>query len=166
MQQMLGQAVTEQCAVGQTGKGVVVQQSGHLQQLLHPLLDGALQIMQLARGVLGQLPLPAQGIGHLADFQTVEGLFQDQQLVAELDVLGQFVPGVVRERRAQGNLQVRVGLPQCLDGFQAIPARGHAHVGECHGVGTALRTCAGDQLQRVFTPVGGIEFELQASPGG
>ncbi|MNN07021.1 hypothetical protein D3C81_1198350 [compost metagenome] len=157
----LTQAITEQGAVGQLREAVVLQQVRDLEQFVHPRLDGPLKAEHLQRRVLRQLPFPGQGIGHLADFQTVERLFQDQQLIAELQPFGHRFPAVVAVRRAQGDLQVRVDTPQLLDGFQAIPAGRHAHVDKGEGVGIATGQCAIDQCQRFLALIGGVELEAQ-----
>src|ERR1700682_4607622 len=43
-------------------------------------------------------------------------------------------PVIVRMRRADDNLDVRVELPQALNGLQAVPPGRHAHIDECHRV--------------------------------
>ncbi|MNZ91300.1 hypothetical protein D3C78_1102790 [compost metagenome] len=157
----LGQPIAEQHAVGQLGEHVVLQQVGHLEQFLDALFDGAFQAAHFPRRILGQLPFPGHGAGHLADFQGVEGFLEDQQLIVELDPFGHGFPGVVRERRAQGDLQARVGLPQRLDGLQAVPARRHTHVGEHQRIGLAFGLGALDQFQRLLALVGRVDLELQ-----
>ncbi|MNI39670.1 hypothetical protein D3C73_938590 [compost metagenome] len=159
--QGLGQAVTEQGAVGQVSECVVLQQVRNLEQLVDPRLDGTLQAEHFQCRVLGQLPFPGQGIGHLANFQGVERLFQNQQLVAKLQPFGHRLPAVVTVGGAQGNLQIWIGTPQLFDGFQSVPARWHSHVGERQGIG--LSVCHGllDHFQGFLTLIGRVELEGQ-----
>ncbi|MNM82125.1 hypothetical protein D3C81_941480 [compost metagenome] len=159
--QRLAQAITQQCAVGQPCKGVVLQQMRHLEQFVYPCLDGLLKAQQLQRRVLCQLPFPGQGIGHLADFQGIERFFQNQQLVTELQSFGHGFPAVVGIGSAQGNLQVRVGIPQLFNGFQAVPAGRHTHVDESQGIGAAIGQCTFDQFQGFLALIGGVDLEGQ-----
>ncbi|MNF81601.1 hypothetical protein D3C84_638800 [compost metagenome] len=134
----------------------------HLEQLVNPRLDGLLQAQHFHRRVLRHLPFPGQGIGHLADFQAVEGLFQHQHLVAELQSFGHGFPGVIRKSGAQRDFQVRVGLPHLLDGFQAVPARRHAHVGEHQRIGATFSQCVFDQFEGFLPLVRRVELKRQA----
>ena len=137
-----------------------------LEQLLHAFLDGALQADHLEGRVLGQLPFPGQGAGHLADFQVVEGLFQDQQLVVVLQARFDGLEGIVGIGRAERDLQVGVHLPQLFDGVQAVPARGHAHVDKHHGVGRVGVQGLLDQRQGFLALVGRIQVKRLARRRG
>ena len=58
-----------------------------------------------------------------------------------------------------------IDFPDFRDRFDSIPARRHAHVHERHGVRPVLLQRALDDLQRLLTLRGKIQFELDLTPG-
>ncbi|MNF74838.1 hypothetical protein D3C84_568810 [compost metagenome] len=98
------------------------------------LLDRLFEQRHLQRRVFGHLPLGGQRAGHLADFDGIERFLENQQAVAEFQALVDVVPGIVGIGGAERHLQLRIDLPQPFDGFQAVPARRHAHVDEGHRI--------------------------------
>src|SRR6202140_1491677 len=74
-------------------------------------------------------------------------------------------PVVVRMRRANDNLDVRVELPQALNGLQAVPARRHAHIDECHRVRLLLLERLLDPRHTLLTLQGRVDLESRARRG-
>ena len=60
----------------------------------------------------------------------VERLLQQHEIVADAEPLRHRLPRVVRERRADDDLQRGIVLPEPLDGLDAVPARRHPHIHE------------------------------------
>ncbi|MNF85600.1 hypothetical protein D3C84_680000 [compost metagenome] len=130
----------------QDGRAVLHDDIG-VGQLPGAFLDGLLQQRHFQCRVFGHLPFGGQRARHLADFDGIEGFFQNEQAVAQFKTIGDVFPGIVRISGAQGYLQLGVGAPQPFDGLQPVPARWHAHVDEGHGVGQVVGQCRLDLVQ-------------------
>ncbi|MNY09015.1 hypothetical protein D3C86_1419040 [compost metagenome] len=121
----------------QDGRAVLHDDIG-IGQLPGAFLDGLLQQGHFQCRVFGHLPFGGQCARHLADFDGIEGFFQNQQAIAQLQALVDVFPGIVGIGGAKRHLQLGIDLPQPFDGLQPVPARWHAHVDEGHGVGQVV----------------------------
>src|ERR1700674_1969434 len=74
-------------------------------------------------------------------------------------------PVIVRMRRADDNLDVRVELPQALNGLQAIPPGRHAHIDECHRGRLLLLYRLPDPPHTLLTLQGRVDLESRARRG-
>ena len=142
----------------QNGRAVLHDDVG-IGQFPGALLDRLLEQRHLQLRIFGHLPLGGQRAGHLADFDRIERFLENQQTVAQLQAFVDVFPGIVGVGRAQRHLQLGVDLPQAFDGFQAVPARWHAHVDERHRVGHVVGQGRFDLVQRFEALEGRIEYE-------
>ena len=99
-------------------------------------------------------------MGQLQHFDIVERLLQNQQAVRATEPFGHLIPGIIGIGGADNDLEVRVGGPKPGDGFNAIPARGHANIHKRQGIRPAILQRACYQGQSLLALIGGIEDEV------
>src|SRR5213595_4258768 len=71
------------------------------------------------------------------------------------------MPAVVRVRRADHNLEIRVEFPEFYDRFEAIHPGRHAHIDECHCVGLAFIERGSYQRDAFLALICGLHREPQ-----
>lgn len=118
--------------------GAVLHDDVGVGQLSGAFFDRLFEQRHLQLCVFGHLPLGRQCAGHLADFDGIEGFFQNQQAIAQFQAFVDVFPGIVGIGGAKRHLQLGIDLPQPFDGFQPVPARRHAHVDEGHRIGHVI----------------------------
>lgn len=127
---------------------------------------GLLQLRQPPALAPQQLPLLGERVGHLTHLHALEGLVEDEQPLADAQPLHHLLPGVIRVRRAEDDLEVRVLPPEALGGLHAVHSRRHADVDEGQGVRPPLLQCGLHALQPLLSLEGGVHLEaIPLGPG-
>ena len=98
-------------------------------------------------------------MGQLQHFDVVERLLQNQQAVRATEPFGHLIPGIIGIGGADNDLEVRVGGPKPGNGFDAVPARGHADIYKSQRVRVAVLQRAFYQGKPLLALSGGIEHE-------
>ena len=83
--------------------------------------------------------LRVSALAHCRTSMGSKGFFRTSSLSEWPEPLDEIRPVVVRVRRADHDLHVRIDRPQMFDGLEPVPARGHAHVDEGEREGTSVR---------------------------
>ncbi len=142
MRDGLLQAVVQQDAIRQARQCIV---GGQMPQLLirgfqaaRARRDHLFEAQHMLSDQLVVFPFAAQRRGALQNLDRFGGFAQHQQLVGVAEPLHHLGPVVVGMGRTDDHLHVGIRRPQALDGFQAVPARRHAHVDERHRIRTTL----------------------------
>ena len=165
----LCQAIIQQYPIRQTRQGVVACQVPQLLvggfQPLGAGLHDMLQVLDLAAQGPLIVPLACQRVGALQHLDRLERLLDHQQLVGMIQTRYHLRPVVVRVRRADDHLHVRVDLPQALNGLQAVPTRRHAHIDERHRVGLILLERLLHACHTLLTLQGRVDLESRARRG-
>src|ERR1700683_2489135 len=98
-------------------------------------------------------------MGQLADLDRVERLFEDEQPIARIESSRYLRPRGVGIGGAEYDLQPWLFRPQAFGRLDAIPARRHPHVDECHGIGKTSTLRRTHLLEPLHSLEGGIHFE-------
>jgi hypothetical protein len=83
-------------------------------------------------------PLARERVRELEHLDVVERLFQNHEIVGLADLADHFLPRVVGVGGADDDLQLGIHFPDPADRLDAVPARGHAHIHECHRIRPAF----------------------------
>ena len=165
----LCQAIIQQYPIRQTRQGVVAGEVAQLLvggfQSLGAGLHDMLQVLDLAAQGPLVVPLACQRVGALQYLDRLERLLDHQQLVGMIEARYHLRPVVVRVRRADDHLHVRVDLPQALNGLEAVPARRHAHIDERHRVRLLLLERLLHARHTFLTLQGRVDLESRARRG-
>jgi len=87
-----------------------------------------------------QIPALAKRQDELPDFNVVERLLEDQQMVGPSELGDDVFPGVVGIRRTEHNQDFRIHLPHALDGFHAVQPGGMRTSTNARGYGRFSRS--------------------------
>ena len=93
-------------------------------------------------------------------FDHVERFFENQQAIGSSELLHDFLPGIIRVRRADHHLQIRIDLPQFVRGLNAIPAGGHPHIHKRNRKAPVLSDRLEHQFQAFFALGGAFQLEV------
>ncbi|MGC3960517.1 MAG: hypothetical protein QM813_22080 [Verrucomicrobiota bacterium] len=100
--------------------------------------DVVFQLFGLLLRRAGQPPFFRQRVCQLEGLDVVEGFLQNDQLICPRKFADDFIERIICVGRADNRLQFRLNFPDPGNRLDAIPARRHPHVYECHGIRTTF----------------------------
>ena len=126
---------------------------------LRPLGDLLLQRVANHFGLASQAPSLRERQHKLSDFDVVERLLQNEEMIGPSEAGDNVLPGVVGVRRTEHDQDFWIGLPDALDRFHAVPARRHANIDERQGIRAVVAQRLLDHRQPFLALVGRVDLK-------
>ena len=122
-----------------------------------PILHELFELLDLPAVFAGEPPFGGESVRELRDLDDVERLLENQPPVRTPQPRLDLVERVIGERGAEDDLDVRIDLPDPVDGFDAVPPGRHAQIDKRHGIRPAAPHRSSDALEPVFALEGGVD---------
>jgi hypothetical protein len=125
---------------------------------LAEVVDHGLHLDEGGTGLEVEVPFAGESMGQLLDLDIVERFFEHHEAFGVGEAGAHLIPGIVGIGGADDDLEGGIDGPESADGFDAVPAWGHADVHEGEGEGLEVDDGLVDEVEGVLSLVSGFQL--------